>query len=153
MISSRFVFIRCCGNQSERLMGRWNVGIGFCFKGRCRFRSTPRTPRMILHGRQDTRDGSHLEEALHILQDINSTVAEVVLLRHAWAGALHHILPKTPLGALTHLPLHLQVPRAHTRGRTRCECVPRACLSTPRRTLTLSASSPRWTWRGLAASP
>lgn len=57
---------------------------------------------------------SHLEEALHILQDVNATVAVVILLRHAWAGALHHILPETPLSPFTHLPLHLQVPKSNT---------------------------------------
>lgn len=56
----------------------------------------------------------HLEEALHILQDVNSTVAEVILLRHTWAGALHHVLPETPLSPLPHLPLHLQVPKTNT---------------------------------------
>lgn len=54
---------------------------------------------------------AHLEEALHILQDVNSTVAEVILLRHTWAGAPHHVFPETPLIPLTHLPLHLQVPK------------------------------------------
>ena len=57
---------------------------------------------------------SHLEAALHILQDVNSTVAEVILLRHTWAGALHQILPETPLSPFTHLPLHLQVPKTNT---------------------------------------
>lgn len=57
---------------------------------------------------------AHLEEALHILQDVNSTVAEVILLRHTWAGAPHHVLPETPLSPLTHLPLHLQVPKTNT---------------------------------------
>lgn len=54
---------------------------------------------------------SHLEEALHILQDVDTAVAEVVLLRHSRTGALHQVLLKTPLAAFTHLPLHLQVPK------------------------------------------
>lgn len=61
---------------------------------------------------------SDLEEALHVLQDINPTVTEVVLLRHTWAGALHHILPKTPLSPFTHVPLHLQVPETNTHSVT-----------------------------------
>lgn len=30
LISSRFVFILCWGNHSNRFMGRWKLGIGFC---------------------------------------------------------------------------------------------------------------------------
>lgn len=40
---------------------------------------------------------AHLEEALHVLQDVDTAVAEVVLLRHSRAGALHHLLAKAAL--------------------------------------------------------
>lgn len=53
---------------------------------------------------------SHLEEALHILQNVDSTVTEVVLLRHMWARTLCLVPPKTPPTSFPHLPLHLQVP-------------------------------------------
>lgn len=61
------------------------------------------------HNKEQRGESSDLKEALHILQDVNPTVAEVVLLRHTWTGALHHLLTKASLGAFAHLPLHLQV--------------------------------------------
>lgn len=63
---------------------------------------------------------SYLEEALHVLQDVHTAVTEVVLLRHAWTRALHHLLAKTPLGALTHLPFHLKI-SAHTHTNSQLE--------------------------------
>lgn len=70
-------------------------------------------------GDDDDDDGEeeatgHLEEALHVLQHVHPTVAEVVLLRDPGARALHHLLPEAPLVPFTHLPLHLQVPTTRT---------------------------------------
>lgn len=53
---------------------------------------------------------SHLEEALHVLQHINSTITEVILLGYTRTRTLHHIFPKTSLWSFSDLPLHLQIP-------------------------------------------
>lgn len=53
---------------------------------------------------------AHLKEALHILQNVDPTVTEVVLLGNVGTGPSHDVLAEAPLGALLSLPLHLQVP-------------------------------------------
>lgn len=43
LISSRFVFILCWGNHSNRFIGRWKLGIGFCTertKDKCHLQSS-----------------------------------------------------------------------------------------------------------------
>lgn len=52
---------------------------------------------LLGRARQCSRLFAHLEETLHILQDVDPAVAEVVLLGHSRAGALHHLLAKAAL--------------------------------------------------------
>lgn len=50
---------------------------------------------------------TYLKKALHILQYVHSTVAEVVLLWHFWVGTFHDIFGKASFVAFPYFPFHL----------------------------------------------
>lgn len=53
---------------------------------------------------------TYSDEAFHILQNINSTVSMIILLWDLYTPSTHASFPKTPQWALSHSPLHLQIP-------------------------------------------
>lgn len=61
----------------------------------------------------------HLQETLHVLQQVEAAIAAVVLQGDLAVGALQHVGAKLPGGATTKLPLGLQVAKGGERGRLR----------------------------------